>query len=443
MSEAYSQSPLNSVRHVSSPLYNANVKNFNLTSPSSQLINTKPPPEHRRSIDMQQQQQHQQQHISVSGGGVHSSNNNELTSGSHLNAKLKVAPTETAAAPSSVDAGFEYLDLNELDAIISKLKSDITVKKPSHAAASAATHATSATANSGSNNQASRAAKAAARLSLIELLDQQTDLKASNTCDSPISLHSSHHHNSSHVHHHHQQQQQQQQHNAHHHHHHRKHQSGQAAHHHQRRYETVLFKELMQFGIKKEKIEKALSATGYQASLDAINWLIRHSRDPWLNNESIISTRDFLLVMCPVGTLATQIATFLQQSKLKCGANEAHYNNMMPFMKLSPFFKDSVFYFVFILIFKKYISLLKKQINIFVDHLASRQWSEQPAQSLRLSIQVDFGVDNNRFNKRHYDRHRHGSWARRSRTSNASTTTTTTTTTTSKQSAVTTHAQRD
>ena len=105
------------------------------------------------------------------------------------------------------------------------------------------------------------------------------------------------------------------------------------------RYESILLKELMQLGIKREKIEKALAATGYQNSMDAINWLMKHSKDPVLNQDIVQSTRDYILVLCPVGRLANQISTFFQQAKLKCGANEAHYTNLLPFMKLTPFFK--------------------------------------------------------------------------------------------------------
>ena len=110
-------------------------------------------------------------------------------------------------------------------------------------------------------------------------------------------------------------------------------------HHHRHRYENVLLKDLMQLGIKKEKLEKGLAATGYQNSVDAINWIMKHAKDPILMNDSITSTRDYILVMCPIGRLANQIGTFFQSSKAKCGPNEAHYHHLLPYMKLSPFFK--------------------------------------------------------------------------------------------------------
>jgi hypothetical protein len=110
------------------------------------------------------------------------------------------------------------------------------------------------------------------------------------------------------------------------------------------RHETNLLKELMQLSIKKDKIEKALAATGYQNSTEAINWIMKHSKDALLNQDSVIATRDYILVICPVGRLATQITTFLHQSRLKCSNNEAHFNNLLPFMKLTPFFKVLLYF---------------------------------------------------------------------------------------------------
>lgn len=131
------------------------------------------------------------------------------------------------------------------------------------------------------------------------------------------------------------------------------HQQQQNQSNHRHRHETNLLKELMQLSIKKEKIEKALAATGYQNSTEAINWIMKHSKDALLNQDSVIATRDYILVICPIGRIATQISTFLQQSKLKCGNNEAHFNNLLPFMKLTPFFK------VFFCLKLKLVLLLK------------------------------------------------------------------------------------
>ncbi|CAF0785149.1 unnamed protein product [Brachionus calyciflorus] len=109
--------------------------------------------------------------------------------------------------------------------------------------------------------------------------------------------------------------------------------------HHKHRYETILYKELSSLGLKKDRLEKALAATAYTNSIDAINWLMKHSKDPFVNNETITSTRDCLLALCPIGQLQSQISNFFQQVKQKIGCNEAHYNNLLPFMKLTPFFK--------------------------------------------------------------------------------------------------------
>jgi hypothetical protein len=106
-----------------------------------------------------------------------------------------------------------------------------------------------------------------------------------------------------------------------------------------KRNEQTLYRELADLNIKKEKIDKVLAAIPYQNSVEAVNWLMRHSKDPMLNNDLITSSREYILAMCPVGRLANQIGTFLQQSKMKHGPNEAHFNNLLPFIKLSPFFK--------------------------------------------------------------------------------------------------------
>ncbi len=100
-----------------------------------------------------------------------------------------------------------------------------------------------------------------------------------------------------------------------------------------------LYKEMIQLNIKQDKIEKALNATAYESKTDTINWLIRHNKDLILNRDYTNPTREFILLMCPIGNLACQIETFLSESQVKCGLNEAHFNNQLPFMKLTPFFK--------------------------------------------------------------------------------------------------------
>jgi hypothetical protein len=100
-----------------------------------------------------------------------------------------------------------------------------------------------------------------------------------------------------------------------------------------------LYKDMIQLNIKQDKIQKALNATAYESKTEAINWLIRHNKDSILNSEYTSPTREFMVLMCPVGRLANQIEMFLSESLMKVGPNEAHFNNRLPYMKLTPFFK--------------------------------------------------------------------------------------------------------
>lgn len=104
--------------------------------------------------------------------------------------------------------------------------------------------------------------------------------------------------------------------------------------------EKQILKNLLKLNLKRDRIEKALAATAYQSQSDAINWLVRHANDPLINkNDQLPSTRDYILLLCPVGALADEISNFLKLSSTKCGNNEAHYNNLLPFMKLTTFFQ--------------------------------------------------------------------------------------------------------
>ena len=223
---------------------------------------------------------------------INSNSNNNINNGVKTNSTLISNNKQIKSTNDSYD--LDYLDLNELNAIISKLKSD----------SYSMSHSSNNNNHNYNNNE--KSPKFKNRLSLN--IDNNSNSNSNNNKQlpppAPTQPQSLQHQSSS-----------------------------------QRRYESSLFKELIQFGIKREKLEKALAATGYSTSLEAINWLMKHSRDPILLNDSVISTRDYMLVMCPVGRLATQISSFFQQAKLKCGPNEAHYNNLLPYMKLSPFFK--------------------------------------------------------------------------------------------------------
>ena len=104
------------------------------------------------------------------------------------------------------------------------------------------------------------------------------------------------------------------------------------------RHEALLARELSQLNIKKDKIDKSLAATGYTNSMNAINWLMRHSKDPDIAQDPKIPTREYVLVLCPVGKLAEQIGKFMQVSKAKTTA-ETIFNSSLPYMKLTSFFK--------------------------------------------------------------------------------------------------------
>ena len=213
------------------------------------------------------------------------SNNNTPTSNNNI----------TKIISRANDLDLEYLDLNELNYIINNDE------------------------NESFNTLNDTSADESPKVRRSVLIDPLT---TSNNVNKPPQP--QHHH---HTHHHLQQQVAQSQQHQHQH------------HHRYSRYESLLLKELSQLGIKREKLEKGLSATGYQNSVDVINWLMKHSKDPVLANDSITSSRDYMLVMCPIGRLASQIGTFFQQSKVKCGTNEAHFHHVLPYMKLSPFFK--------------------------------------------------------------------------------------------------------
>lgn len=104
------------------------------------------------------------------------------------------------------------------------------------------------------------------------------------------------------------------------------------------RHESLLVKELTQLNIKKDKIDKSLAATGYTNSMNAINWLMRHSKDPYLAQDPKTPTREYVLVLCPVGKLADQISKFMQVTKSK-SSPDTIFNDNLPYMKLTSFFK--------------------------------------------------------------------------------------------------------
>ncbi len=118
-------------------------------------------------------------------------------------------------------------------------------------------------------------------------------------------------------------------------------------------HETLLLNELLQLSIKREKIEKALAATGFKNSMSAINWLMKHSKDPFLNQDPKIPVREYVLILTPVKKLGDQISKFVQSSITKC-SNETIFNEPLSYMKLTSFFKVFLF---------KSINNLKKSIK--------------------------------------------------------------------------------
>jgi len=113
---------------------------------------------------------------------------------------------------------------------------------------------------------------------------------------------------------------------------------------------SKLYKELLKLGIRQDRAEKALAACAYKGMSEAIHWLIKHSKDPLIfnansqeltgsNSAAATSSREFILLLCPVGRLANEISHFFKDSRHKLGLNEAHYKNSLPYMKLTPYFR--------------------------------------------------------------------------------------------------------